>query len=259
MARKPRFSAGGLAYHVRCGQIWSPRRRTGDGVRSGQDRIAAARLGCCSPWPLERPARWTSLVNQVQNEKELAALHRDRDRGHPYGEDRWVQKTASALGIESSLRPPGRPKKQLFKKRLMTPFALPQKEEGDQGLKISGTKYLNLAVPFLDRHFEVRTIIDLDRAQKNGLAWDYWAGNMPLPAEQNYMFAPFPVMPQPPLRRHYRPERTYRVIWPPFPMYNDSGSNYHQRVEPYIWGQYNWTQRGFSGGAGLTVWIDGGP
>jgi putative transposase len=69
-----------------------------------------------SPWPVEMPARWTTMVNQVQNEKELAALHRARDRGQPYGQDRWVQKTASALGIESSLRPPGRPKKQLLEK-----------------------------------------------------------------------------------------------------------------------------------------------
>jgi hypothetical protein len=51
------------------------------------------------------------MVNQVHNEKELAALHRARDHGQPYGQDRWVQKTASAPGIESSLRPPGRPKK----------------------------------------------------------------------------------------------------------------------------------------------------
>jgi putative transposase len=64
-----------------------------------------------SPWPVEMPIRWTTLVNQVQNEKELAALHRARDRGQPYGQDRWVQRTAAALAIESSLRPPGRPKK----------------------------------------------------------------------------------------------------------------------------------------------------
>jgi putative transposase len=102
---------------TRCGRTWSPRRRTGDGVRSGQDRIAGARLAyLLSPWPVEMPARWTTMVNQVQNEKELAALHRARDRGQPYGQDRWVQKTASALGIESSLRPPGRPKKQLLEK-----------------------------------------------------------------------------------------------------------------------------------------------
>jgi len=69
-----------------------------------------------SPWPVEMPSRWTSLVNQVQNERELAALHRARDRGQPYGEDRWAQRTAKSLGIESSLRPPGRPKKPPMEK-----------------------------------------------------------------------------------------------------------------------------------------------
>ena len=64
----------------------------------------------------EDAAPMDDMVNQVQNEKELAALHRARDRGQPYGQDRWVQKTASALGIESSLRPPGRPKKGLLEK-----------------------------------------------------------------------------------------------------------------------------------------------
>jgi putative transposase len=52
-----------------------------------------------------------TLVNHAQNEKELAELHRDRDRGQPYGQDRWAQRTARKLGIESSLRPIGRPKK----------------------------------------------------------------------------------------------------------------------------------------------------
>jgi putative transposase len=64
-----------------------------------------------SPWPVEMPARWTTMVNQPQTEAELSALRRSRDRGQPYGDDRWVQRTAKALGIESSLRAPGRPKK----------------------------------------------------------------------------------------------------------------------------------------------------
>jgi hypothetical protein len=62
------------------------------------------------------PGRWTTLVNHAQNEKELAALHRARDRGQPYGQDRSVQRIASALGLESSLRPPDSPKK-IRKKR----------------------------------------------------------------------------------------------------------------------------------------------
>jgi putative transposase len=65
-----------------------------------------------SPWPVAMPARWTTWVNQVQTEAELAALRRSRDRGQPYGEARWTERTAKALGTESSLRSPGRPKKE---------------------------------------------------------------------------------------------------------------------------------------------------
>jgi len=62
-------------------------------------------------WPVEGPRNWTWLVNKAESEEELAALRRAGDRGQPYGEDRWMQRTAKALGIESSLRPVGRPKK----------------------------------------------------------------------------------------------------------------------------------------------------
>ena len=63
-----------------------------------------------SSWPVEMPTRWTNWVNQAQTEAELAALRRARDRGQPYGDARWTERTAKALGIESSLRSPGRPK-----------------------------------------------------------------------------------------------------------------------------------------------------
>ncbi|HJZ56017.1 MAG TPA: transposase [Gemmataceae bacterium] len=43
---------------------------------------------------------------------ELAALHRSVDRGAPYGEDAWAERTAVRLGLESSLRARGRPPKE---------------------------------------------------------------------------------------------------------------------------------------------------
>jgi len=59
-----------------------------------------------SSWPVEMPTRWTNWVNQAQTEAELAALR----RAQPYWDIRWTERTAKALGIESSLRSPGRPK-----------------------------------------------------------------------------------------------------------------------------------------------------
>ena len=42
---------------------------------------------------------------------ELAALRRSVERGAPYGAPAWMERTAAELGLESSLRPPGRPRK----------------------------------------------------------------------------------------------------------------------------------------------------
>ncbi len=62
-------------------------------------------------WPVDRPRDWVQWVNEAEDEKELMALRCSRDRGRPYGEADWVSTTARRLGVESSLRPVGRPKK----------------------------------------------------------------------------------------------------------------------------------------------------
>jgi putative transposase len=62
-------------------------------------------------WPVPRPRDWIRRVNRPQDENELTALRRSRDRGRPYGDDDWTERTAKKLAIESALRPVGRPKK----------------------------------------------------------------------------------------------------------------------------------------------------
>ncbi len=44
-----------------------------------------------------------------QTEAELAALWRCAERGTPFGDEAWVRATAVRLGLEFTLRPPGRP------------------------------------------------------------------------------------------------------------------------------------------------------
>jgi putative transposase len=64
------------------------------------------------PVPERGPLKtWVKRVNQAMNEAELAALRHCITRGTPFGEASWVQRTASALGLESTLRPRGRPRK----------------------------------------------------------------------------------------------------------------------------------------------------
>ena len=62
-----------------------------------------------APWPLERPRNWTDWVNEPQTTAELEALRCSVQRGRPYGSGAWVQKTAEKLGLDTTLRPRGRP------------------------------------------------------------------------------------------------------------------------------------------------------
>jgi putative transposase len=63
-------------------------------------------------WPLPRLAGWVEHVNRPQTEAELAALRRCVNRGSPFGSDSWSERTVRQLGLETTLRPRGRPKKQ---------------------------------------------------------------------------------------------------------------------------------------------------
>ena len=65
-----------------------------------------------SAWPLPRPTDWLQLVNQPQTEAEVEALRCCVNRGRPFGDPNWVTDTAERLGLEWTIRPRGRPKKQ---------------------------------------------------------------------------------------------------------------------------------------------------
>ncbi len=64
-----------------------------------------------SAWPLPRKSGWADLVNAPQTAAELSALRRSLKRGNPLGDDSWSERTVRRLGLESTLRPHGRPKK----------------------------------------------------------------------------------------------------------------------------------------------------
>jgi len=64
-----------------------------------------------SDWPLIRPRNWTALVNRVETEAELEALRKSVTRGRPFGSEIWQKRAAKRLGLESTFRSRGRPKK----------------------------------------------------------------------------------------------------------------------------------------------------
>ena len=61
-------------------------------------------------WPVACGERWLDYVNQAETEAELKALRRSAWSGTPFGDTVWQQRTAKRLGLESTLRRPGRPK-----------------------------------------------------------------------------------------------------------------------------------------------------
>jgi len=73
---------------------------------------AARPAGLLTDGPLPKGAGWTNHVNAAQTQTELDRLRQSVNRGTPFGSETWAQRTAKALGLESSLRPRGRPRKK---------------------------------------------------------------------------------------------------------------------------------------------------
>jgi putative transposase len=61
--------------------------------------------------PVPLPANWKRHVNMPLTEVELEALRRSVSRGNPFGEADWQRQAAEQLGLQTSLRPRGRPRK----------------------------------------------------------------------------------------------------------------------------------------------------
>lgn len=61
--------------------------------------------------PVERGRNWIADVNRPMTRDEEEALLKCIDRGTPFGTPRWQWTTAERLGLQSTLRPRGRPPK----------------------------------------------------------------------------------------------------------------------------------------------------
>ncbi len=62
--------------------------------------------------PVDRGPSWVADVNRPMTPAEEADLRKCVNRCTPFGAPRWQQTTALRLGLESTLRPRGRPPKQ---------------------------------------------------------------------------------------------------------------------------------------------------
>src|SRR5438876_3557833 len=64
-----------------------------------------------APWPLPRRAAWVEEVNTPLSPAEWEAVRRCVTRGRPFGDERWSERAIRRLGLESTVRPRGRPER----------------------------------------------------------------------------------------------------------------------------------------------------
>jgi putative transposase len=75
-------------------------------IRTGADKPVLLSEG-----PMELPKRWSDLVDGM-DESQAQVIETCIQRGRPFGDEKWVSKTAGQLQLESSLKPLGRPGKE---------------------------------------------------------------------------------------------------------------------------------------------------
>lgn len=73
-------------------------------------RAGGQRPKLLSKWPIPCPRNWLARANAAVTPAELNALRTSVARGAPFGSAAWATATAKELGLESSLRPRGRPR-----------------------------------------------------------------------------------------------------------------------------------------------------
>ncbi len=61
--------------------------------------------------PLKLPDNWDMLINEIANSKHPKTLKNSLKRGTPFGDIEWQAITAKKMGLESTIRTRGRPKK----------------------------------------------------------------------------------------------------------------------------------------------------
>ncbi|MDD5496776.1 MAG: transposase [Candidatus Omnitrophica bacterium] len=64
--------------------------------------------------PIQLPDNWDSYINKDMAEKDLDKIRQSVKRQSPYGTNEWQSLICKQLGLESTLRPRGRPKRKKF-------------------------------------------------------------------------------------------------------------------------------------------------
>ena len=74
-----------------------------------------------TPWPVPRPADWVETVNAAIEPEELKLLRMHVQRGRPLGSDAWMRQAVTTMGLESTVRERGRPRKVVVAQKAIVP------------------------------------------------------------------------------------------------------------------------------------------
>ena len=75
-------------------------------------RAAGGKPFALADWPLDRPADWPAVVDAAIDPSELDRLRRRHvNRGQPFGSEVWAAAAAGRLGLRSTMRSVGRPRR----------------------------------------------------------------------------------------------------------------------------------------------------
>ncbi len=66
-------------------------------------------------WPVDRPRNWLAVVNRLMDDEALRPVRQSVSRGVPLGDEPWKARVANRLGLDITLRPRGRPRKDTQK------------------------------------------------------------------------------------------------------------------------------------------------
>ena len=63
--------------------------------------------GVLNSWPVVADRNYLDWVNKPQPQEAIEVIRYAIKRGRPYGGDKWIAKTVSALGLETTMRQRG--------------------------------------------------------------------------------------------------------------------------------------------------------
>ena len=64
-------------------------------------------------YPAVRRRRWAAYVHQTPPDAEIRSTGRSNESGLPFGQSKWVNRLAKKLNLDLTIRPRGRPRKQV--------------------------------------------------------------------------------------------------------------------------------------------------